>query len=231
MIGWYAGLRISETFGLTWDDIDFDNKTITVNKQIVKRNFGVDVRRAFKVKGKKEERSAWYFAEPKTETSNRTIVVSDDLIRVLRTYRKEQLENRIYYGEYYKELYLKEEKDEKGRAIQRVIETEAGIPCALPSANVVFRKENGEYVSTDSFKYPSRIIHYKLGFEDFDYHSLRHTHATMLIEAGVSPKTVQERLGHANIQTTFDKYVHNTKDMEHHAASVFDEIMLKKQAR
>lgn len=54
MIGWYSGLRISETFGLTWNDINFDRNTITVNKQIVKRNFGVDVRKAFKEKGKKK---------------------------------------------------------------------------------------------------------------------------------------------------------------------------------
>lgn len=228
MIGWYAGLRISETFGLTWNDIDFDNKTITVNKQIVKRNFGVDVRKAFKEKGKKEERSAWYFQPPKTKTSNRTIVVSDNLIKVLKAYRKEQLEHRVYYGEYYKELYLKEETDEKGKPIQRVIEIEKSIPCALPTADVVFRKENGEYVSTDSFKYPSRIIHHKLGIEKFDYHSLRHTHATMLIEAGVSPKAVQERLGHASIQTTFDKYVHNTEEMAHQAVDAFDEALKKK---
>lgn len=227
MIGWYAGLRISETFGLTWNDINFDRNTITVNKQIVKRNFGVDVRKAFKEKGKKEERSAWYFQSPKTPTSNRTIVVSADLIKILRALRKEQLENQLYYGEYYKELYLKEEKDEKGKPIQRVIEIEKSIPCTLPTADMIFRKENGDYISTDSFKYPSRIIHHRLGLEKFDYHSLRHTHATMLIEAGVSPKTVQERLGHASVQTTFDRYVHNTEEMKQGAADILDEILRK----
>lgn len=227
MIGWYAGLRISETFGLTWNDINFPSKTITVNKQIVKRNFGVDIRKAFQERVKKEERSAWYFQSPKTPTSNRAIVVSNDLIQVLKAWRKKQLENQIYYGEYYKELYLKDETDEKGKTIQRIIEIEKGIPCTLPTADIVFRKENGEYVSTDSFKYPSRIIHHRLGLEKFDYHSLRHTHATMLIEAGVSPKTMQERLGHASIQTTFDKYVHNTEDMKQGAADTFDELLRK----
>ena len=133
MIGWYAGLRISETFGLTWNDINLDSKTITINKQIVKRNFGTDIRKAFKEKGKKEERSAWYFQSPKTPTSNRTIVVSNDLIKVLKAWKKKQLENQIYYGGYYKELYLKEEKDEKGKTIQRIIEIEKSIPCTLPT--------------------------------------------------------------------------------------------------
>ena len=91
MIGLYAGLRISETFGLTWDNIDFENKTITVNKQIVKRNFGVDVRRAYKVKGKKEDNSSWYFSKTKTKTSNRTIVVSDELINALRKWKNNSL--------------------------------------------------------------------------------------------------------------------------------------------
>lgn len=46
MTGFYIGLRISETFALTWNDIDLENRTLTVNKQIVKRNFGADVRKA-----------------------------------------------------------------------------------------------------------------------------------------------------------------------------------------
>ena len=53
---------------------------------------------------------------------------------------------------------------------------------------------------------------------------------TLLIEAGVSPKTVQERLGHSSIQITFDRYVHNTEDMKQEAADTFDEI-LKKSAK
>ncbi len=184
MIGWYAGLRISETFGLTWDNIDFENKTITVDHQIVKRNFGVDVRKAYKVKGKKQERSSWYFAPPKTKQSNRTIKVSDELINALKSFRKKQLENHIYYG---------------------------------------------EYISTDSFKYPSRIIHHKLGIETFDYHSLRHTHATMLIEAGASPKSVQMRLGHSSIKTTYGRYVHDTDEMKQNIVDVFDKAMKRKQ--
>lgn len=53
MIGFYTGLRISEAFALTWDDIDFEKRTLSVNKQVVKPNFGADVRKVVEKKGKK----------------------------------------------------------------------------------------------------------------------------------------------------------------------------------
>lgn len=49
LIGYYTGLRISETFALTWDDIDFKNKTLSVDKTVLKRNYGVDVRNVLKL--------------------------------------------------------------------------------------------------------------------------------------------------------------------------------------
>lgn len=56
----------------------------------------------------------------------------------------------------------------------------------------------------------------------FDFHSLRHTHATRLIEAGASPKTVQVRLGHEKIETTLQTYVHDTEQMQQDAVEMFE---------
>ena len=42
------------------------------------------------------------------------------------------------------------------------------------------------------------------------FHDLRHTHATLLLLAGINPKIVQERLGHASIDMTLDTYSHLT---------------------
>ena len=56
----------------------------------------------------------------------------------------------------------------------------------------------------------------------FDYHSLRHTHATLLIESGVNVKTVQVRLGHKNVTTTLQKYVHDTQEMQDMAVKIFE---------
>ena len=46
LIGFYTGLRISEVYGLTWEDIDLKEQTLDVNKLVYKRNYGVDIRKA-----------------------------------------------------------------------------------------------------------------------------------------------------------------------------------------
>jgi integrase len=50
-------------------------------------------------------------------------------------------------------------------------------------------------------------------------HDLRHTHATLALAAGVHPKVVQERLGHANIAITLDVYSHAVPALEEQAAA------------
>lgn len=50
-------------------------------------------------------------------------------------------------------------------------------------------------------------------------HDLRHTHATLALRAGVHPKVVQERLGHASIAITLDIYSHVSPAMQESAAA------------
>lgn len=223
LIGYYTGLRISECFGLTWDDIDLENRTINVNKITVKRNFGVDVRQVLEKKGKKEKKSAWYFGSPKTFTSTRTVKFGERLYKALKKARKVQLENALMYGEYYTDIYMKPEIDEKGDEIFRLIEVEKSIPCDLQKADMICRRENGELVSTDSFKYCSRIVNDVLNI-DFNYHSLRHTHATFLKSNGAYDKDIQERLGHSDIKITLNNYVHNTESMKDQSVEIFESI-------
>ena len=57
---------------------------------------------------------------------------------------------------------------------------------------------------------------------DLKFHALRHTHATMLLNAGVNIKVIQERLGHSSITTTLDTYSHVTKEGEVDAIKLFE---------
>lgn len=223
MIGFYTGLRISEAFALTWDDIDFEKRTLSVNKQIVKRNFGADVRKVVEKKGKKELRSSWYFTTPKTTASVRTVPFGETLYQALKHEKAEQLKNELQYGEYYTIHVMKKEVDEKGNDMIRVVPVQKCIDSQLQRVRLICVTENGQYTSTDSFKFCSRVIHRELQLA-FDYHSLRHTHATMLIEAGANVKNVQVRLGHTNIQTTLQTYVHDTEKMAEQSVDLFEKI-------
>lgn len=59
-------------------------------------------------------------------------------------------------------------------------------------------------------QHTSYVVQKQLDIPEFDYHSLRHTHATMLVEHGAPIKYVQERLGHKNVDVTLNVYQHLT---------------------
>ena len=212
MIGYHTGMCIGEVFGLTWDDIDFENKTICVSRQIIKRNFGADMRKVAEIKGKKAIKSDWYTQSPKTHAAYRTIYIDDELVSVLRDYKAWQDANKEKYGEYYTTHYFKPETDEKGKTIYRILPVSNSLPIDLETADLVFVKENGEYISTDSFKYASRLIHDDIT-KEFDFHSLRHTHATILVIEKINPVILQRRLGHDSISTTLEYYTHEIEEM------------------
>lgn len=57
------------------------------------------------------------------------------------------------------------------------------------------------------------------------FHDLRHTHATLLLKAGVNPKVVSERLGHSSVACTLDTYAHVIPGMQSEAASYFNDLV------
>ncbi len=96
-------------------------------------------------------------------------------------------------------------------------------------SNFVCTWENGNPVTPGYIKFRCEKIVRDLEFP-FTFHSLRHTHATMLLEAGEKPKVVQERLGHSRITTTMDTYIHVTQDMRRGSVSRFEDFLNKKSA-
>lgn len=90
-------------------------------------------------------------------------------------------------------------------------------------SDFVCTNDNGKPVTPNQIKYFSSLVQNELGFP-FNFHSLRHTHATMLLEAGAKPKEVQVRLGHSKIATTLDTYVHLTTKSKRATANLFDSV-------
>lgn len=212
MIGFHTGLRIGEVTGLTWDDIDFEKEEITISKIATKRG------------NEYEKKGSWYFSEPKTDSSNRIVKMGKTLLDYLKEEKARQEANELKYGDYYTIHCIKNEKDEKGNTIYRICPFQKTIKATLPRTNLVCIDENGQFTSSDSFKYCSRIINKAMNIQ-FDFHSLRHTHATMLIENGAHVKAVQERLGHKRIETTLQTYVHNTSSLAQGAVDAFEQAI------
>ena len=102
----------------------------------------------------------------------------------------------------------------------------------LRSGDPVFLAMPGRAVSQSGLRsaFLRAQRHYRTAQPDQDLprltvHELRHTHASLLFEAGQSVKVVQERLGHANAQVTLNTYAHLLHDAQTRAATALDELL------
>lgn len=191
-LAYRCGMRLGEIFALTWEDIDFDKKTISINKQVQ----NID--------------GNWCFSNPKYDSS-RIIGIDNTLLELLRIYKEKQEKAVVFYGEYYTRLYVNNNKE--------INTNKDGQEIHL--LNI---RENGSYIQPRVTQHCCRIIHYQLGYEKFDFHSLRHTHTTMLLENGANPKDVQLRLGHKNIAVTLQVYTHVTNKMKDTTNTILNSI-------
>lgn len=90
---------------------------------------------------------------------------------------------------------------------------------------LVFTKEDGALIHPDSFSqtFDRRVA--KLAVPTISLHDLRHTHATLLLKAGVPVKVVSERLGHASAAFTMTVYQHVLPGMQSEAAELFAQLI------
>jgi integrase len=65
----------------------------------------------------------------------------------------------------------------------------------------------------------------RAGLPPMPLRGLRHSHATYLLQAGIHPKVVQERLGHSSIRVTLDTYSHVVGGLQEAAAQKFDDFL------
>lgn len=108
LTAYYTGLRVSEVFGLTWNDIDLEKKTLTVNKNILKKNQN-GATHGRHISGKAT--TVWYFGTCKTKSSYRTIEIGDTLVKALKEYKEEQERDKKEYGDLYMKHYIKERQN------------------------------------------------------------------------------------------------------------------------
>jgi hypothetical protein len=132
---------------------------------------------------------------PKTKRSRRNIDIRAQDVAVLRAARAEQAANKLRAGPAWHDLGL------------------------------VLCQADGSPIRCD---WPSRFftrVCAELELPQIGLHGLRHTHATLLLQAGVSDKVVSERLGHASTAFTKDVYGHVTEAMQREATSALDRLM------
>lgn len=90
-------------------------------------------------------------------------------------------------------------------------------------SDIVCTKENGAPLTHNDIRYLSVLCRKKLRLA-FNYHMLRHTHATMLLENGADMLDVSQRLGHKNLSTTTDIYAHVRPKMQNKTVSILEQI-------
>jgi integrase len=90
---------------------------------------------------------------------------------------------------------------------------------------LVFTTSTGKPNSPRNILRHFKVVIAKTCLPEIRFHDLRHTHATLLLAAGVHPKIVQERLGHSQISLTLDTYSHVIPSMQTEAADQFEAIL------
>ena len=131
-------------------------------------------------------------------SSRRFIPLSTSAIDELKKHKRRQGERRLKLGEQYENHDL-------------VFATEMGTP--LLWRNLTRRH----------FKPLLR----KAGLPEIRLYDLRHTTATLLLQAGENPKIVSERLGHASIALTLDTYSHVLPTMQRGATEKLERMIYR----
>jgi integrase len=172
-----TGMRRGELLGLTWRTVDFDNARLSITQTVTAPRYKVTV------------------SDVKSAHSLRTIDLDQRTIAVLRTWRRQQLEQQL----------------------------ETGI--RTDDTGFVFAKPNGDPLHPDYFSQVFDRLVAGMDLPRIRLHDIRHTHATLLFKEGVPPKVVSERLGHSSVAFTMQVYQHVLPGMQADAAATFGDIV------
>lgn len=131
---------------------------------------------------------------PKTARSRRTVSLDPETVAALQAHRKRQLEERMRAGD------------------------------AWVDDDLVFCTELGGEQHPDRFTRAFQAAAKRAGVPPIRLHDLRHTWATLALEAGIHPKVVSERLGHATTSITLDIYSHVQPELDTQAATAVAQL-------
>ena len=195
----YGGMSQGELTALRWEDIDFENFTINIDKSLQH------------LPGKKT-----FVKTTKTETT-RIISVPESVIQLLKKYKLWQSKEKLEIGE----LWHKEES-----FIFTTFDGDAIFPSTISRWFLTFlRRHNESIVNDDKIKTEDKE---KYLLPEVNFHGLRHTNASILISQHTDVATVSKRLGHAKISTTEDIYTHAFQKSDRTASDNLDNLFNKK---
>lgn len=198
-----TGLRVGEATGLTWNDVDFENNTLSVNHTLVYFN---------------HDKGGCYFGvnTPKTRAGERTVPIIESVREAILQEKEYQdsvgIKCNVRIDGFTDFIFVNrfgntQHQGTLNKALRRII-----------------RDCNQEIL--DKAKDDEKVVL----LPKFSCHTLRHTFTTRLCESGMNIKVIQSVLGHADISTTLDIYADVTKDLKKTEIQMFDDFMSKKQA-
>ena len=199
-----GGLRVGEATGLRWEDVDLEEGTISINHTLVYY--------------RKENGSLDYAVNtPKTQAGKRMISMTHDMKQAFLQEKEFQEFNdircRATIDGYTDFVFL----NLRGNVLH-YISINKVLKRIIRECNKWVQKciDGGEIDKTEAVFLPH-----------FSCHTLRHTCATRLCEAGMNIKVIQDMLGHADIDTTMNIYVEATKELKRIEVERYAEYMKK----
>ncbi len=196
----YGGMRLGELAALQWSDIDTEKGTLKINKALQY------------IPGEET-----FVKNTKNKSSDRPVSLPGSVIALLREYKLWQNAKKAQMGNlWHEEGFLFTTFD--GRRI---------YPGTISKWSLNFLRRHNEAVMNDETIPEDKKEAYLLPENNF--HSMRHTSASILINQGVDTITVSKRLGHARTSTTTDIYAHLLKDSDQAAADKLENVLTKKK--
>lgn len=172
------GLRGAEITGLQWSDFDFENSSVTISRNTLYiYGFGTKTK------------------STKTDSSNRTLSIPENLKGVLLDYKKYWDVEKVRHGDLWE------------------------------NTDKLFVQNNGNDMANSTISHWLRKFQDDNNLKHVTIHGLRHTITTLMLINGVDIKTVSGRLGHKKISTTLDIYAHYVKQADEKASQVIDNIL------